>query len=125
LGGIGLGVHVNQQGPLSGRSAQGSQVASYGRFSHTAFLIKNHTPHVFISFKTTRYVSLGSMTQNNPLRFHHHPCQFADNSSPPYGRLSQRLAEYGKTSQKSTEIQAGNQIHCAMGFLLFIGRNRI
>jgi hypothetical protein len=65
------------------------------------------------------------MTQNNPLRLHHHPCQFAENSSPQNGRLSRRLAAYGKTSRKSTEIQAGTPMHCTIGVLLFIGRNWI
>jgi hypothetical protein len=72
------------------------------------------------ALKPTRYVSLGSMTQNNLLRFHHHPCQFFD-ESPPFGRLSRRLSEYGKTNQKSTEIQAGSQMHPAMGYCFSAG----
>jgi hypothetical protein len=76
------------------------------------------------ALKPTRYDSLGSMTQNNLLPFHHHPCQFFD-ESPPFGRRSRRLSEYGKTSQKSTEIQVGNKMHRCMGYLLIILFSRI
>ncbi|MNC58283.1 hypothetical protein D3C75_1080040 [compost metagenome] len=45
LGRVGLGIQVDQQGPITFAGAHRRQVASDARLAHTTFLIEHHAPH--------------------------------------------------------------------------------
>ncbi|MNT90820.1 hypothetical protein D3C72_2318140 [compost metagenome] len=45
VGGVGLGIQIDQQRAVALRGAHGRQVAGNAGLAHPAFLIEHHTPH--------------------------------------------------------------------------------